>query len=171
MIDYTGGIEEYKLKIEEIIRSVVGDIIKIKIGTPVEDMKQVTDITIKVRTGNIAIRNRSDNVPWNKFHDITIRSILPSGHKTELDKIKEGRGKWYLYGWQYFKDWIFFDLDFIRERKLLSNRQNIPNKEDGTWFISIPLMELKLGTIKASYDIEKYLGLEGVKDEFTRRIY
>jgi len=81
-----------------------------------------------------------------RYRDLTIRSHRETGYRTELSKIEEGFGDWYLYGWLNKQDkvaeWILVDLDKLRERRLWLGRHDIPNG-DGTWFIAISSQELR----------------------------
>lgn len=108
-----------------------------------KDTQEATDMVIKVKGGDVALRVREPNV---HFRDLTIRSRSRYGGKTEIDKLREGFGKWYLYGWGdgvgNVNEYILVDLDKVRSFKILDRqRKEIPNY-DGTKFINISISEL-----------------------------
>lgn len=65
----------------------------------------------------IALRVRSGKS--SDYGDIAIRSYLPSGSATELHKLRNGFGDYYLYCWtldnENITEWILIDLDRFRE--------------------------------------------------------
>lgn len=69
--------------------------------------------------GKLRIALRVRRGQSSDFNDIIIRSQIPSGNCTELDKIREGFGDYYLYCWtadgKTITEWILFDLDKFRE--------------------------------------------------------
>lgn len=107
-----------------------------------EDTTQATDLILNTIQGKIAVRLRRSSCT---FRDLTIRAKRDTGIKTELEKIKEGWGRWYFYGWvsneNIIKEYIFIDLNKLRETTLLE-RTLIDNK-DGTYFIAISKKELE----------------------------
>lgn len=119
--------------------------IGVRTATPNEDMRQATDLVVTVQDGDIAVRIRRSGYR-SKYRDLTIRSYN-NGCRTELDKIKEGWGRWYLYLWECTEnnicDWILADLNKVRELNLLENRKEIPNTDKTTRFISISADELR----------------------------
>ena len=104
-----------------------------------EDQEKAFDMKF-ASDGSIAIRSR--RIAFNKYKDITLRSQSPHDHKTEVDKLKEGFGQVYIYGWEYGKDWIFFDIEGLRKYKLLEIQRKQFKNEDGHKFISIKVHEL-----------------------------
>lgn len=80
-----------------------------------DDMHLATD-TIVFSNLRIALRVRSGKS--SDYGDIAIRSYKPSGAKTEIHKIKEGCGDYYLYCWSIdgvtITEWILIDLDRFR---------------------------------------------------------
>jgi len=108
------------------------------------DVKEATDV-MAVANGmyRIAMRFRR---PYKTYRDLTIRSSRPTGAKTELQKIKEGFGDYYFYGWtegDTIIEWIFVDLYKLRASGLLDKpRREIPSP-DGTHFIAIGHNELE----------------------------
>jgi hypothetical protein len=65
-----------------------------------EDMKHNTDIVLLINSKRVACRIRR-LFYYNKHYyrnDFTIRTDRPSGSKTELEKIREGWGDYFFYG-------------------------------------------------------------------------
>jgi len=136
--DWASGYNE---KLFGIIRRHAGDIIDIRQSDEHEDCKQATDFVITVSVGTVAarVRNRSFGRP---FTDVTIRSYN-KGMKTEIDKIAEGWGQYYVYYWAQCGSWIFYNLNKVREHELLS----LPNMKeksnfDGTKFVMLDVTDL-----------------------------
>jgi len=129
-------------EIKKILTSHAGLFVNVEISSDEIDQQQATDLIITIEGGQVAVRARRQT----NFRDWTIRSIVRTGNKTELQKIKEGFARWYLYLWtDNYKvvDWILIDLDKIRQDGILDKkRSHIPNG-DGTWFIAIPTSEIK----------------------------
>lgn len=132
----------YYGQVERILKQNAPHFVNVRIASKDQDMKQATDFIVIIEGGEIAVRIRRANVRWR---DLTIRSRI--GHaKTEIHKIREGFGRYYLYCWtdanNAICDWILVDLDLLRESGLLENRKEIPNKDGYTAFINIPAIEL-----------------------------
>lgn len=129
-------------EIERIIRECSHCIISIRIANDDEDYNQGTDFVVTVKGGEIAVRLRR---PSCTYRDLTIRSRRKNGSKTELEKVREGASRWYLYGWTVknsINQWIFVDMDKMRSSGLIYlHRTEIPNK-DGTAFVKFTLDEL-----------------------------
>lgn len=127
--------------VETILKDNARYFINVSVANQELDTKQATDFVIKLEGGDIAVRIRRDDC---KYRDLTIRSIN-HGYKTEIDKIREGFGKYYLYCWTdstgEVSEWILVDLDKVRNLNLMDNRRDIPNG-DGTYFIAISKKEL-----------------------------
>jgi len=107
------------------------------------DRRNATDMVVRLSGGDVAVRLRRADCD---YRDLTIRSKRDSGYRTELSKIRDGFGDWYLYGWldgrNHISEWILVDLDELRTKQLWRGRREIPNG-DGTWFIPIAADELK----------------------------
>lgn len=133
-------------QIEEILKHNAIHLIKFEIAPIDKDLKQATDLIVKASGGDIAVRIRR-SAYTGIYRDLTIRSWRSSGTETELDKIKKGFCKWYLYAWadkfEVIKDWIFVDLDLLRLSGLINQYQTISNHDQKTGFIAIPSTELK----------------------------
>jgi hypothetical protein len=132
-------------EIRNVIRKVAGKIVSIEIASSQEDTKNATDYNILVEFGSIGCRIRRPGV-WPQYHDITIRKSRRSGARTELDKIKDGNPKWYLYGWdssdKSLHAWVFFDVDILRSSGLLDGNNVISNRDGGSNFLAINVREL-----------------------------
>jgi hypothetical protein len=136
--------DEYVPAIRAVVDRIASKIINIQIATEQDDQENATDYIITIDAGKIACRVRRSNCG---FRDLTIRAWRSSGAKTELNKIKEGFARWYLYAWANekhgFCDWILVNLDRLRESGLLlEQRKLIYNKDGTTAFITITLTEL-----------------------------
>jgi len=133
--------QDYYEQVKTILKNNSMIFVKVEIADIELDKKQATDFIVIIDGGEIAVRIRRANC---KYRDLTIRSVN-NGYKTEIDKIREGFGRYYLYCWEdegkEIKSWILVDLNKLRETKLMENRVNIPNY-DGTEFIAISIDEL-----------------------------
>jgi hypothetical protein len=134
----------------KILKANAMHFIDIRVSTPQEDMQLATDMVITITGGEIALRIRRPNV---RFRDLTIRSLC-RGYRTEIDKIKEGKARWYLYAWSNgsggFEDWMLVDINQLRKSDLLTRKQTILNG-DGTGFIAISKEELNLSDCLVGY--------------------
>ena len=131
----------YLSQIEAVVRSIAGKIVEFRPGTDQEDQKEATDYVVHVASGTIACRIRRNC----RYRDLTIRSSRPSGAQTELAKIREGWGRWYLYMWVRdgkVEEWIFVDLDKLRQGGLLDGKERRRNP-DGVTFLPIHVSKLK----------------------------
>ena len=134
--------------IEEIIRKNAYDIVDIKLASEYQDTRQATDMVVTVTTGTIAVRIRTFKSTKKKYRDFTVRSITRCGNKTEIDKLRDGWARWYVYAWENqageISEWMFIDMDKVRASKLLdTKRHDIPNG-DGTFFRAYSETELRL---------------------------
>lgn len=143
--------------IEEIKQILIQNsmyLISIRTSTPDEDMKRATDLVITVEGGDVAVRIRRIGY-HNKYRDLTLRSYN-NGHKTELHKIKEGWGRWYLYLWVgdngKICDWILVDLNKLREANIWDTLPEKPNTDGTTRFVWVSSYRLKsIGCLVAEY--------------------
>ena len=133
--------EKHMDQIKAILRQLAMHIVKIEVATPDEDMQTATDLKIKITAGDVAVRVRRPNCA---FRDITIRSIN-KGNRTEIHKLRDGYGDWYLYAWtdeSGICEWVLYDIHKMRESGILDQkRSTIPNG-DGTGFYSYSINEL-----------------------------
>jgi hypothetical protein len=111
-----------------------------------EDLREATDWVAETDRGTIAVRIRRLYY-WTEYRDLTIRAWRRGNKRTELEKIKGGWARWYLYAWSDGKgdlwDWIFVDLDKLRASGLLDNEEFIKNPDCRTAFLPLPDVVLK----------------------------
>lgn len=142
----------YYAAVESILKSNAQYFINVSVANHEQDMKQATDFVVVIDGGEIAVRIRRSKY---SFRDLTIRSTC-RGYKTEIHKIREGWARYYLYCWTNssgeISEWIFVDLNKVRDLGLLEGRNEIPNG-DGTLFIAIPFAELRLKDCLLAYRI------------------
>ena len=118
-----------------------------------KDMKQATDMMIDAGAGSIALRFRHGTT----FRDLTIRTHSYYGGKTEIDKLREGYAKWYLYMWFDCDedcdgknctpvDYLLVDVDKLRMTEVLNDSyikpKEIVNKDGETSFYPIDLHDI-----------------------------
>lgn len=146
--------DQYFLAIESVVRKIANRIITFTIAPEQDDTKEATDYLITVDKGTIACRIRRPNCKYLLTHDkdFTLRAWRSKDMKTELAKIKEGFGQWYIYAWakdrDSFEDWLLLDLNALRESPLLkSNRALIYNTDGTTAFVAFSLNELYLWNV------------------------
>lgn len=80
------------------VKAIMG---RIMLVTPsvFEDQRENTDLRLLVARGTrIAVRIRAARDVPLYGHEFTIRASRPSGVKTELEKIADGWGDWFFYG-------------------------------------------------------------------------
>lgn len=137
--------ERYYQIVRRILKDNAMHIIKIDVADDDADMKQATDFVVSVRGGTVAVRIRRNIA--NYYKDLTIRSTRPSGHETELQKIKNGFGDYYLYLWtenQTVADWWLVDINGMRKARMFDvPRKEIWNRDGSSAFIAFTLEELK----------------------------
>lgn len=90
--------------------------VSLNVASPYDDQNLETDVIV-FGTLRIALRVRRGYS--NVYNDIALRSKLPTGNRTEVHKIREGLGDYYLYCWTAdgvnITEWILFDLDRFRD--------------------------------------------------------
>jgi len=109
--------DQFWPEIEEILRDCAGHIIDVTTAAPLADRQEATDYVIELTGGKVGCRIRRCEY-YRRFADFTLRSSRPSGQKTEIEKLREGWGDWYLYGWECdgsLIDWKLIDLDVFRQ--------------------------------------------------------
>ena len=104
--------DQWKPLIEAELRPIVGDIVKLVDATAEQDRTEGFDYRIHTRLGDVAARIRRPCT----YRDITIRSILDSGFRTKIDKLRLGHAQLYFYGWsngaeRAFDDFCIFDVE------------------------------------------------------------
>ena len=118
-------------------------IVRVEIASMEDDAHKATDMLITVNRGQVAVRIRRDSC---RHRDLTLRSWRASGTKTELAKIREGFGDFYLYGWSsnnHIAEWILVDLTKLRTSGLLDNPREKQNPDGKTGFAFIPAVSLQ----------------------------
>lgn len=135
-----GWADGYLPEIRRILTVDAMHLFTFRVASYQQDVKQATDMLV---TANgemaIAVRIRRDYCQWR---DLTIRAWRHSGVTTELDKIKDGHGDYYLYAWaQGFRlpEWMLVNLEALRNSGLLEQAWAVKHNKDGrTRFIAIP---------------------------------
>jgi len=123
-----------------------------------QDMEEATDLILSVSGGDIAVRIRRKKF-WERGViyglDFSVRAVC-RGHLTEIDKLIDGFGDWYFYGYSSddkgeIAEWWLLDLDKVRESGVLEDEQFPINPNgDGTAGKYIPLDVLEdLGCVIA----------------------
>ena len=82
----------------KIIKQNAMHLLKISIADKEKDTREATDLVFEVDGGTVAVRTRRCEERY--YRDFTIRKLSMWGNKTELDKLREGFAKWYLYAWE-----------------------------------------------------------------------
>lgn len=135
--------EKYINDVRDILQANAMHIVKIEVATPEEDMKQATDLKIKITAGDVAVRIRRGKYD---FRDITIRAYK-NGNKTELHKLREGYGDWYLYAWEDknqdgIAEWVLVDIN--KARSLFNENKEVKmNKDGNSGFVSYSIEEVR----------------------------
>lgn len=113
-----------------------------------EDLNEATDMIIYIGndSGTVGLRIRHKEAL--KYRDITFRYSHPSGAKTEWEKLREDRLKWYFYGWSDencgLEDWVFIDmkLAMVYLKDVMFEEGRIRTNKDGTKFVKFTISEL-----------------------------
>jgi hypothetical protein len=135
--------EKYDRAMRRLQRDKLGLIVKHRIDTADtrSDCELAMDYWIEWSEGcgglGARIRYR------NKCHwrQLTIRSRVPSGAKTELDKVRAGYMRWCLYAWvdpcvyDRIPEWVIVAMDPLRDSGLLDDGRPEKPNTDGTWFV------------------------------------
>ena len=129
----------------KILKDNAMHLLQINIATEEQDTKEATDLVIDVIGGTVAVRTRR-HATDKGYRDFTIRCRSTWGQKTEIDKLREGYAKWYLYAWEQRDggyEYILLDMDRVRDSGLLDGRKQVIINRDGrTGFVSISLFDL-----------------------------
>lgn len=131
---------------QRVIRQVAGALVHVWEAPQGIDRDEGIDLFATVPSGEIACRvRRASNT---HARDLTIRRSVPSGWITELEKVRTGCIRWYLYGWaenRHFVDWMFVDLNAVRRRNLIDTaiRNNqIRYNRDRSSFVFVTSLDL-----------------------------
>jgi hypothetical protein len=143
--------EKYIASIRDILQKNACYIVRVVVATPEEDMKQSTDLKVVVRAGDVAVRVRRKH---KTFRDVTIRAYK-NGNKTEIHKLREGYGDWYLYAWESetgIEEWVLLDINKMREAGLFDEKRPIIMNKDGqSGFVAYSIDEIrKAGALVAN---------------------
>ena len=122
--------EQYIDQVCNIIKANAMNIVDVSISTPEDDMKRATDLKVTISSGDVAVRIRRSKY---NYRDITIRAYK-NGYKTELHKLREGYGDFYLYAWENkeqtgIDEYVLFDIN--KARALFEENKTITMNRDG----------------------------------------
>ncbi|MFZ3166331.1 MAG: hypothetical protein WA130_01865 [Candidatus Methanoperedens sp.] len=162
----------YFPQIYEIIKNNITFIIKVEPSSLIEDMKDGFDFVVNIEGGNkIAVRlRRQDCCP---YRDFTIRSHVPSGKETELQKIKKNDVDYYLYGWvkdNIITEYVFLNINSMRKDGIFERSYIELCNNDDTRFIIIPLNILsKYIIINKNVNIEKIYKHKSLLDVLCKK--
>ena len=123
-----------------------------QVACDVLDIEQATDLITERKQVAWRMRRRRNRDNFADFgNTITVRSKRPSGVPTELDKIREGFGDWFLLCYPHSNDegiehWGVFNLDVFREVDRdwgwIKNRRDIWNYDGSSAFRSYPITKM-----------------------------
>lgn len=117
-------------------------------ATPIQDMEQAADLILEIPGGTMPVRMRRNNhfqTALRLRFDWSIRYEC-RGHRTEIDKLRDGFGDWYFYGYSAddigsIAAWWLIDLHIIREEQILDEKTiqsfDWPIHDNGRWRNSI----------------------------------
>jgi hypothetical protein len=97
---------------------------------------------LRISGSDVASRVRR---PCQGYRDLTVRSRRESGHRTELDKLRDGHCDWYFYGWAedgLIDEWMIVDMNKVRAEGLLDKERYEISNKDGTYFVAVSAREL-----------------------------
>ena len=142
--------------ITNIIKHEAANLIEINLATEEQDTQQATDIVVATSVGTIAVRVRTYRSTIAKgYRDFTIRTRSCLGNRTEIDKLREGFAKWYIYAWEddsgKIDQYILVDMDIVRDQRLLDVARRDISNGDGTMFCAISIDELVVAKCLISY--------------------
>lgn len=145
------------------IKQIVGPLL-LEEATFEVDTKEATDlIVLNARDKRIAARIRRAGYVNEYGFEFTLRSEVPSGCKTELQKVVDGFGDWMFYGHAERNDcpnilrWMVIDLHCLRAAMI---RGQCPGKKhgnkDGTKFVAFDIRYLPIDVvISSSFNIRE----------------
>lgn len=116
-------------------------------ATKQQDCEQGFDAIFTAQDVKIAIRIRK--YEYLRYSDFTVRACTTLGNKTEIDKIREGFGDYYFYGWETpsgrkLQQYMIIDLSKVRAAGVLDGdgKRKIRMNNDGSGFVFIGISEL-----------------------------
>lgn len=136
--------DQFQKQVESILLDNAKHIMTIRLATAIEDTKQSTDMVMRIEAGvTVAVRVRRPNC---QHRDLTIRSRAYGGGNTEIHKLIEGWGDWYIYAWSnpqgLIDEWMLVNLHKVRQGNLLTKPRKAITNYDGTAFVNIGIEEL-----------------------------
>lgn len=113
-------------------------------ATEIQDKTEGFDAIFSFPDVKIPIRIR--NFSYQKYMDVTVRSRSKYGGKTEIDKLRDGFGDYYLYSWlgdgnKRIEKFIIINLKIFRE-SIIENPNGRRRNDDGTEFWCYSLDQL-----------------------------
>ena len=153
--------------IKRILRDNAGKLISIELANEEQDTKEATDLIVRADVGTIAVRirtYRSTLIRGECVRDFTVRSRTRYNGRTEIDKLRDGFAKWYLYAWESedgrsLAEYVLVDMDMVRDAGLLDRAWQEISNGDGTAFIPIPLWALKHAGCLVAIQVEQDIPL------------
>lgn len=146
------------------VKAVLGTFLLTE-GTIEQDQRENTDLVLVAASKRIAVRIRDasyfkhDAYRW----EVTFRSARPSGTPTELEKMLDGWGDWFFYGFkgegERLLAWVVLDLHQLRRRSLrrgwYADVSNIglvrkPNRDNSSDFVAVDLRTIRECVIGSS---------------------
>lgn len=161
-----------------ILKRHAMSIVRFDIADSEQDTKQATDLTVTLKGGAVGVRVRRFASTSRQYRDWTIRFRSQYGNATEIHKLRDGWGDFYLYAWEddhgELREYMLFDLHQVRAEGLLdpsciymkSVRSN-RGMNDNTAFVTIPARELQERGCMVVHTID---GLQG-KAQVASRSY
>lgn len=147
--------EKYICEVQKILQQNAMYIVNVEVATPEDDMKHATDLKIKITAGDVSVRIRRSKYT---FRDITIRAYK-DGYKTEIHKLRDGYGDWYLYAWENtdqngIAEWVLVDLNKARPL-FLKEKEVKMNKDGHSGFVNYSINELEEYNAVVVHNISK----------------
>ena len=130
-------------EVERILKKHLPDLVKIRLGTEDEDTHKATDMVITLASRSIAVRLRRAR---DKYRDMTIRALIPTGNPTELHKLQDGHGDLYFYGWvdgSMMVNYMIVDLNQLRKAGVFHASRRLIKNPEGTGFVVIKRSEIR----------------------------
>src|SRR3990167_1331220 len=141
-----------------VMKQVAQHVIEIVPATTAQDQHEATDYVVKVTSGDVAVRIRRQRYA-DLFGDVTLRLWRSSGAKTEVEKLKAGFARWYLYAWSpngVFTSWVFLDCDRMRASDVFQHGIPINNTDGQSGFLALSIPTLRdHGCIVEEWNIQK----------------
>lgn len=122
-------------------------------ATDEQDLHHATDFVAMAGANQVGYRVRDIGEPSggpdrDRLYprDFTLRSRARHGGLTELDKVKAGEPRWYIYAWGaaggLLAAWVIVDMDLLRDQKAWAWASRPQRNADGSEFIGIPLWRM-----------------------------